>query len=123
MAIELDLVERSDIERWDEPVTFGVPLPPGYSSSVDELVLSVGGQPVAAEIRAVDLWPDGTPRWVHVDFQASVAALGAVGLSLEKGSPPLIASRLSVEDEGGDLTVSTGEIRVRVRGSGFNLFD
>lgn len=43
MAIELDLVERSGIERWDEPVTFGVPLPQGYSSSVDELVLSVGG--------------------------------------------------------------------------------
>jgi hypothetical protein len=123
MAIELDLVERSGIERWDEPVTFGVPLPQGYSSSVDELVLSVGGQPVAAEIRAVDLWPDGTPRWVHVDFQASVAALGAVELSLEKGSSPLIASRLSVEDEGGDLMVSTGQIRVRVRGSGFNLFD
>ena len=123
MAVELTLVERSGIDRIDEPITFGVPLPQGHVHLVDQLFLAEGDRPVAAEMRPVDLWPDGSLRWIHIDFQSSVRAGGTRHLTLEQGVPPSISSRLVVEEDGGALTVTTGKVRVRMRASGFNVFD
>ncbi|NKB69580.1 MAG: hypothetical protein GKR89_21125 [Candidatus Latescibacteria bacterium] len=123
MAIDLSLTERSGIDRIDEPVTFGLPLPQGHVQSVDELTLSVAGQPVDAEIRPVDFWPDASPRWIHLDFQTSLAAGGNLSLALERARHLPIATPLTVAQEESAFTVSTGKIRVQVRAAHFNIFD
>lgn len=122
-AIELKLTERSGIARTEEPVTFGLPLPQGYAASLDSLMLTIDGKPAPVEFRAVDNWPDGSLRWVHADFQASLAAGGSIKLNLEQGESPETNSKLQVEQDSGTITVSTGKIRVEVVSSGFNLFN
>ncbi len=123
LALDLRVLERSNIERISEPVTTGVPLPEGWAGSAEELVLSLGGEPLPAEFRPVDYWPDGSLRWVHLDFQVSVAAGASLDLSLDRGTPPAVDSRLEVAETEGGLTVTTGKVRVEVLGPGFNVFN
>jgi len=122
-AIELRIQERSGIDRLEEPVTCGVPLAQGWASSVEELVLKIEGQAVPCEFRPVSHWPDGSLRWVHLDFQASVAAGASLALSLEKGTPAPIDSKLDVQEGQDKITVSTGKVRVEILGPNFNLFN
>jgi len=54
-----------------EPLTFGVPFPRGRLTDTGNLVLyDDDAHVVPLQARAVDWWPDGSVRWVHVDFQA-----------------------------------------------------
>jgi PcRGLX-like protein central beta sandwich domain/Beta-L-arabinofuranosidase, GH127 catalytic domain/PcRGLX-like N-terminal RIFT barrel domain len=123
MAVYLTVQERSGIQRINEPVTTGVPLPVGWALSVDELVLSLNGEPLPTEFRPVDYWPDGSLRWVHMDFQVSVDADGSLGLSLDKGAASQIESKLEVNIQTKKITVTTGKIKAEVLGPGFNVFD
>jgi len=122
-SIELTVAERSGIDRIHEPVTCGVPLPEGWASSADELVLIVNGQAVPCEFREAARWPDGSLRWVHLDFQASVQADATLSLSLEKGTPAEIESKLVVSEQEGRIEVETGRINAEVLASGFNVFN
>ncbi len=122
-AIELTVAERSGIDRINEPVTCGVPLPEGWANSADELVLRTNGEAIPCEFREVAHWPDGSLRWVHLDFQASVEASARLNLSLDKGTQAQFDSRLEVVEEQGKITVSTGKIKAEVLASGFNVFN
>ncbi len=122
-AIELTVAERSGIGRINESVTCGVPLPVSWVNSTDELVLRVFGEIVPCEFREVAHWPDGSIRWVHLDFQASVEANARLSLWLDKGTPAQFDSRLEVVEEQGKVTVSTGRIRAEVLAAGFNVFN
>ena len=125
-SIELTVTERAErsgIDRINEPVTCGVPLPASWANSAEELALAINGEAVPCEFREVARWPDGSLRWVHLDFQASVEASATLDLSLEKGIPAQFDSRLEVVEEQGKVTVSTGKIRAEVLASGFNVFN
>ncbi|HUU27620.1 MAG TPA: beta-L-arabinofuranosidase domain-containing protein [archaeon] len=122
-AVELKIEERSGIDRVGEPITCGVPLPEGWASSAEVLVLKIAGKPVPCEFRKVNSWPDGSLRWVHLDFQASVGANGELRLSLERGTPVEIASKLEVEETGTEITVTTGKLRAEIKKAGFNIFN
>ena len=122
-AVQLTVRERSGIERFDEPVTSGVPLPEGRVSSVDGLVLSGPGGPVPCEFRAASRWPDGSVRWAHLDFQASLPADGELSLLLLPGSPAAAQSRLELIELIDRFVVTTGKIRAEIRSAKFNLFD
>ena len=123
LALDLTVLERSNIERIDEPVTTGVPLPEGWAHSVDELVLGLDGESLPTEFREVDYWPDGSLRWVHMDFQVSVEAGGRLSLSLDRGTQPAIDSKIEIAETTGGLTVTTGKVRVEVLSPGFNVFN
>ncbi|MEA1997091.1 MAG: hypothetical protein U9N45_05605, partial [Gemmatimonadota bacterium] len=122
-AVELAIEERIGLGRVGEPVTCGVPLPEGWAGSVDELVLAIEGEPAPCEVRAVSYWPDGSLRWVHLDFQASVEAGASLGLTLDRGTPAAFESKLIVEESTGRVTVTTGRLKAEVLGPGFNVFN
>ena len=53
------------------PVTTGVPWPRGRLLDTQKLVLhDASGKPVRLQARATDLWPDGSVRWVLLDWIA-----------------------------------------------------
>jgi len=122
-ATKLTVEERSGIERVSEPVTCGVPFAAGALYSSDSLILLRGTSLVPVEIREVSRWPDGSLRWVHLDFQASAGPREKVSYSVEKAPSRPPASTLVVKRTARGFTVETGKIRVEVKRRSFNVFD
>ncbi len=131
-AVGLRLEDRIEYRGWPagfdpaavrEPVTCGVPLPRGWAMDPAGLALYRQGEAVPCEARAAGRWPDGSLKWVHLDFQAALPLVGSEYYDLEPGAPAAFESRLLVEEGAEAITVSTGRIRAEVRKAGFNLID
>src|SRR4051812_22801405 len=73
---EIIVEARDGLERRREPVTCGIPWPRGVLHDVADLSMrDERGEVVSLQARCLDRWPDGSVRWVLLDWQASVAAL------------------------------------------------
>jgi len=117
-------------ERW--PVTRGVPIPQGTLLATDGLhVVSPGGSQVPAQFRLLGRWPDGSVKWVLVDFQADGVSSGRVvytltdeaagGTSSLSASPPP-ATTVRIEETDKDLHVDTGALRFKISRHQYGLF-
>ncbi len=119
-AILLDCrSEAGPGQRRDEPVTCGVPWPRGVLLDPAALgLLDAGGAPVALQTRVLDRWPDGSVRWLLVDWLARAAPEGRYRLVTGTGSPPP-TSPLTVDRTAAraGLEVRTGPLVARL-GSG-----
>ena len=74
-GIALKIKEAEGITRRKYPLTRGVPLPQGTVTGVENLSLQdAQGQDVPVQLRVLGRWPDGSAKWVLVDFQADVEA-------------------------------------------------
>lgn len=88
MKLSFSLTEHDGIGRKSFPVTGGVPLPQGQLREPARLVLrdAAGARlPLQAEITA--RWPDGSARWVLLDFQTDLEPLATRSFTLETGEP------------------------------------
>jgi len=126
LRVPLTVTERAGVERFDEPVTGGVPLPEGLLEDPAKLAL-VGpdGKPVPAQFTVANRWyPGKSIKWVLVDFQASLPAGGkAVYQLTDAAENPAPKSPVAVKLEGDAATVTTGQLKLVVKRKGFNLFD
>lgn len=123
--IRLTVEERLGVGRLNEPVTSGVPLPMGVLKDVSRLVLlDSNGKPVPAQFGvATRWWEDGSVKWVHVDFPASVPAGGIATFTLGVGEAAKPATPLVTRKTAAGYEVITGPLRFTVKEKGFNLFD
>jgi hypothetical protein len=81
--VTLTMGERVGLDREDERVTIGLPLPKGKVSPPDQLAVLRDGEPIPAEILSVNgWWEDGSLRWVHLIFPANCPARGKASVSL-----------------------------------------
>ena len=105
------------LDRIEEPVTSGVPLPKGALWNASRLrLLDASMAEVPAQFRVLARWADGSIRWVLVDFQCTVEAGGEARYYLELGREPAeFDSPLRVEDRGDYLWVETGPLGFAVR--------
>lgn len=116
-------------KRW--PVTRGVPIPEGALRDVDGLgVSSPAGARVPAQFRVLGRWPDGSVKWVLVDFQADADPSGravytltgeATGGTGHLPAPPP-AGTVRIEETYKDLHVDTGALSFKVSRRQFGLF-
>ncbi len=122
-AIPLTVRNWLPWDRRGEPVSSGVPLPPGVAWDVDELRLLEGSAlEVPAQFSVLARWADGSLRWVLVDLQADVEAGGESTYYLEAGAQPRgVDTPLEVEDLGDALIVRTGPLSFEVGRSGSPL--
>ncbi|MCY4546677.1 MAG: hypothetical protein OXD39_15730, partial [Gemmatimonadetes bacterium] len=115
--------------RW--PVTRGVPIPEGALLATDGLhVVHPGGSRVPAQFRVLGRWPDGSVKWVLVDFQADADPSGravytltdeAAGGTGDLPAPPP-ASSVRITETDRDLHVDTGALRFRISRHQYGLF-
>ena len=67
--------ETAGLERIAEAVTGGVPLPEGAVRAAAGLaLLDAQGRPLPCQVLPQCHWPDGSIKWVLLDFQADLAA-------------------------------------------------
>jgi hypothetical protein len=126
LRVPLTLSERAGIERVDEPVTGGVPLPEGRVEDPARLaLLGPDGQPVPAQFAVATRWyPGRSIKWVLVDFQVSLPANGRATYTLtDTGRNPAPKQPVTVKKDGDTVTIGTGPLTLVIRRDKFNLFD
>src|SRR5207248_10365684 len=100
------------------PALASVPLPRGRVRSAEALWLAApGGDPALAQMRALERWPDGSVRWLLVDFLADVARGAHATYTLRDGKRPKAASspRLRMDTaRDGSRTLDSGVLRATV---------
>ncbi len=121
LAVELRISEPAGVARQAAPVTTGVPLPRGaVRDRAPMWVSDLRGHPVPAQTTTLEQWPDGSVRWLLLDFLVDVAARGEIVYVLRQGAPPRPAAgqRLRLEQGPGGRVIDTGVCRVTVPASG-----
>ncbi|MBL8029318.1 MAG: hypothetical protein JNL74_23045, partial [Fibrobacteres bacterium] len=125
--VELTVKERMGQARTGEPVTTGVPLPNGLLTDVNNLALTdAAGNKVNCEFRKVSEWHNNTSvKWVHLDFQTSLAESGSVKYVLhdDASKHAITGSTLTVTDQGSRFEVNTGKIKFFVKKANYNVID
>src|SRR5207245_2685714 len=102
LALPLALEESAGVARHAWPASASVPLPRGRVQSPDKLWLAApGGRAAPLQARALERWPDGSVRWLLLDFLADVPAGQAATFTLRDGAPPAPASGARVRLEAG----------------------
>lgn len=123
-SISFTVTNSLPFARPDEPLRCGLPLPRGFAKSVDELtLLGPDGMPVPVQLQVTSTYADQTPRWVLMDLQPSLPAVGQIAYRLQKGPRALMAHQLRFRLENGMAEVDTGIARFRVNTERFRLLD
>ena len=98
-GIQIRVREEAGIARERWPLTRGVPLPVGAVEGVDGLRLVNGaGEEVVAQFRVLGKWPDGSAKWILVDFQGDVEAGGEAIYSLKAGAAKAAIECIEITD-------------------------
>src|SRR5437867_5346273 len=122
LAVPLALEESAGVARHAWPASASVPLRRGRVQSPDKLWLAApGGRAAPLQARALERWPDGSVRWLLLDFLADVPAGKVATFTLRDGAPPAPASgarvRLAAGCDGGRV-LDSGALRVTVPARG-----
>ena len=110
------------LERAQDPVTVGVPLPDAAGvRSIAQLGLE--GSSVG-QFRALGRWPSGNLKWVLVDTQADLAAGGKnTAIHLTRGGTGNFGGPDLATDDRSTITVNTGVAAFTLRKTRFNVFE
>ena len=125
-TVALVVEEPSGVERRAWPVTSGVALPEGVvAESSCVRLLSDGGE-LPLQTEALSRWPDGSVKWLLLDFQIDLRANERRRLTLEygsevKSSPPQAST--SVRQDADATTIITGPLKLTLSHSAPRLFD
>jgi hypothetical protein len=125
LAVGLHVVESAGVERCNWPVTRGVPFPNGAVQDPDLLgVEDADGCPVSAQFRVLSRWPDGSLKWVLVDFQADVAPNGRSSYTVcQSGERADLGEEVRIREDDERLVVGTGPLRFAVNRRRFSLVE
>lgn len=109
------------LTRAGEPVTIGLPFPPGALTELSQLSLLDGtGAPSRLQAAALARWPDGSVKWALLDFQVYLEPEHAGAYTLVIGEPrpgAAIDPPLAVEVVAGGFRVQTGRATFAVDGT------
>ncbi|MBN1441541.1 MAG: hypothetical protein JXA90_02480, partial [Planctomycetes bacterium] len=116
--LALTVEEPAGVERARWPVTSGVPLAAGaLRDHRASALFDAGGAEVPLQTEPLALWPDGSVRWLLLDFQIDLAAGEKRQLKLRYGpevrraaveKPVLVERRPD-----GKVTIETGPLRLQ----------
>ena len=113
LAVSLIMDERNGLNRFNEPVTVGIPFPKGKIFDPSHLALwqnSATRIPLQAQV--LGRWFDGSAKWILLDFQASLDAYAQTTYELRSNAHEELEveePRLSLIETAGQVIVKTGE--------------
>lgn len=87
-SVPIIIEEHAAVERLSEPVTAGIPFPRGILRASEAVSLTASnGNRVPVQTQPLAHWPDGSIKWLLLDFQASMAAGERTELHLRSAPP------------------------------------
>ena len=109
-----------------EPVTFGIPFPPGAVPSPNEARLYDGDAEQFCQRQPLALWPDGSVRWLLLDSQVDLPGAQPKTLRLVYGRGPTTAvldeTGISLAETRDEVVLDNGPLRLVCRTRPFELF-
>jgi len=111
-AIRLQESTGHTLAAW--PVSSGFPLPAGLVHDASKLHLKAGDRAVATQGRILSRWPDGSARWVLLDWQTDLKPQQISDWHVEPGTSPPPPSRVRVQDSEASIDIDTGPLRFRI---------
>ncbi len=115
-TVPLTVEEPSGVAREQWPVTSGIPLAAGELREAKEATLvTAEGSPLPLQTEVLARWPDGSVRWLLLDFQVDLAAKEKKRFTLRYGPgtvPAPVERPIRVDRGGGDVAIETGPLRV-----------
>ncbi|MFH1070394.1 MAG: hypothetical protein V1794_12315 [Candidatus Glassbacteria bacterium] len=123
LEIPLSAQEFESYARRGEIVTLGVPLPRGSVNDPAVLrVTAADGKPLPAQFETASTWPDGSVRWLLVNFPADCPAKGTARFFLRDSGPIAEYPPLAIREDERKVTVETGVLRCEIDRRNFDLF-
>jgi len=116
-GIEIPIIvqEPIGISRRSEPISGGIPLPPGkYRPGAVDFALYEGNRQIPLQTTELVVGPKGFVRWVLLDFQLDLEANETRNLTLKTGLPMAPAHRLKVAESEEMIKIDTGRIGFEV---------
>src|SRR6185295_19922369 len=84
VSVPIGIEEAGNVQRKGWPTRVGVPFAKGRVSKENVIgVTAPDGKNVAVQTKAMGTWPDGSIKWLLVDFPADVPANGHVFYTLK----------------------------------------
>ncbi len=125
--LAIRVTDSAHLASDDAPVSGGIPLPRGLLEldAVQRLGLaeSDGNGVTAFAGTALGTWPDGTVKWLLVDFPATVAADATQVYQLGLLEEPLTPSGIVVVEEASQFVIDTGVMKATLSKEGFSFLD
>ncbi len=128
LRLELKVENRASVNRVNEPLTSGVPLPRGLifadaaSGRLPLKITDQTGKQIPAQFSVSAKWPDGSVRWVLLDFQASVEDEEQAVYYLEDGIPGDTSYGIKIEESNQKINIDTGKLYFSINKKEGNLF-
>ncbi len=120
---------RTHYDRVDDPVTSGVPLPEGLinlnpiTRQPPLRIINPEGKEIPAQFTILSSWPDGSIRWVLLDFQASVPAENEAIYYLKDQGNGDSPKGMKVEQTDDYIYIDNGRLEFTINKNGPNLFE
>ncbi|MGQ9732531.1 MAG: exo-rhamnogalacturonan lyase family protein [Candidatus Zipacnadales bacterium] len=124
--VPVSLLEESGVARSATPISFGFPCPEGGIFDPARLrVLDVKKREIPAQFTVTAFWPDGSLKWVLVDFLTALQPGAEQIYTVELGRDvqrSLPASPLTIAETDDQLTIMTGPLQVVIDKERFSIF-
>ncbi len=125
--MKIKFKENGGIQRINEPVTFGIPLPEGHLRDGRNLSLIVDNGiekawPIPFGHKVISTWADNSIKWLLVDIQVSLGVRESLTLDVVMGLSPLAGkdpARFQVHHEENRIKVCSPLMTVSVNTQGY----
>ncbi|MBM4033562.1 MAG: hypothetical protein FJ291_17505 [Planctomycetes bacterium] len=125
--MNLTVEEPSGVERKGWPVTSGVPFAKGALADPGTVALfGPDGKELPLQTEVLAKWPDGSVRWLLLDFQVDLKPNGKRAFELRHGpgvTRAPVGQPIQVSEAKDGFTLSTGPLQLRRRGGLGNVLD
>ena len=114
-TLTLTVTEPSGVKRTSWPVTSGIPLPQGGLNNPSNVKLLQNGTELPLQTETLCKWPDGSIRWLLLDFQVDLKAKERKQFTLQyspKVKSKEVKNPVRVSTKGSNIEVVTGPMRM-----------
>lgn len=126
VSVRLLVEEPSGVSRSGWPVSSGVPFAQGALRDTEAVALfEEDAEEIPLQTEVLASWPDGSVRWLLVDFQVDLAAGETKTFNLRRDSNirrSTVANPVRVTKTAARTTIDTGPLRLNLQSDGFDPF-
>ena len=124
-TVKLTVEEPSGVRRTGWPVTSGIPFACGaLKDDGNVTLLAADGVEIPLQTETLSRWPDGSVRWLSLDFHVDLSGREIKQFSLRHGQEirrGAIDGPIQVRRESGAVVIDTGPARLRLAPDTFYL--